>query len=333
MSNDPVVPEFAEALAQEVKKTPHVEKPTKIFVGLPNMSELNVGLVTKLFAWARNPEILPWYHFVTEKRHTDFARNNLVLEYLKTECEWLAMIDDDVDPHIEFINLYKHNKDIIAANVDCWINNELLPSIWQLSECEQCVVVKKFVETGENHDPSQYKIIGDVLYRWNPEIFSYQQFANRQGVLPGKKCRCLGKGLDPFVFRTWNKRFAPGELVKVDSVGSAAMMINRRVFDKMTMPYFKFYYKESREILLTEDHYFCMVAQTLGFDVWASIDMGCSHYKLIDLLGVKQRVIKAFEAGMKYQESLPKKEEPKIIIPELADIKKPVLVNIDSRLS
>ena len=326
-NNEPVIPDFLEKiLAEEVKKTVHVKNPTKIFLGLPNMSTMCIGLVTKLFAWARNPEVLPWYHFVTEKRHADYARNELVVEFLKSGCEFLGMVDDDVDPHIEFINLYKHNKDIIAGNVDCWINNELIPSIWQLAECEQCGVVKHFMETGENKDPSQYKIENELLYRWNPEHSTYQVFANRAGIFSEKKCRCLGTGFDPFVYRTWSKPYDATKLVKVDSLGSAAMMIHRRVFDKMRMPYFKFYYKENREILLTEDHYFCMVAQSCGYEVWADFELQCSHFKAIDLAGVKRRIIKSFENGMKYQQTLEKKAKSKIIIPELADVPKLTLV-------
>jgi hypothetical protein len=125
--------------------------------------------------------------------------------------------------------------------------------------------------------------------------------------------------MDPFVFRTFRKE-VPRGIVQVDTVGTAAIMIHRRVIEKMPFPVFKFYFLESGEIMLTEDHYFCWKAELMGFECWADMSLQCSHYKLIDLAGVKQRIIAAFEGGMKYQQSLPPKEEPKIIIPHLADV-------------
>jgi len=308
--------ELNEITAQNVKNNDAV----KIFIGIPNMSTLNVGLITKLFAWARNKDIMPWYHFATEKRHTDYARNLLALEFLKSGCEYLGMIDADCDPHPEYINLYKLGKPIASAVVDCWIAGELIPSVWERSECEQCIVLKKYMETGEIHDTSQYDERNGILYRWNPDNFSYVPFATREGMLPALKCRCGGTGKDPFVFRTHSKQFSGERILKVDSVGSAAMMIHRSVFDKLTMPYFRFYYKPSCEIMMTEDHYFCWKASMVGIDTYADMGLQCSHYKSVDLSGIKRKMIKVFEAGQTQPLPEKPKQEYKIILPTVEEV-------------
>jgi len=315
--NSPVLPDDVMQDLQEKQKVEELRKElqetsriierapnaTKVFVGIPNMNTLNVGLVTKLFAWARDPEYFPWYHFVTEKRHTDYARNILADEFLKTNCAFMVMVDADVDPNIGLLSLVKHNKDIIAANVHCWMNNELIPSLWQMAECEQCFCLKKFTEEHIVHDPSQYFEKDGYLYRWLGEVQRFEKFAHRNGILGGMKCRCEGTGLDPWVFRTWQIPPPPGVIQEIHSAGSAAMVIRRNVVEAIAKPHFMFLYRPSREILLTEDHYFCWKASKHGFKIWGDFEMLCSHYKLVDLLGILQRMYKSFNAGIEFQKT------------------------------
>jgi hypothetical protein len=290
----------------------------RIFISIPNLNDLCVGLVNKLFHFAMQRKYNPWFHFATEKRHTDYARNCIADEFMKSGCDALLMIDADVDPHPDSLSMIELDKDIIAGNIFCWIRGELMSSIWQRAECEQCRNLKTFMEEGKVHDPSQYIMterdeqdgVPAMLRRWNPFNGSWDLFAATQGMLSGKKCRCKGTGMDPFVFRT--HQHLTKEPLKVDSVGSAAMMIQRRVFEKMEPPYFRFLYKPSREILLTEDHYFCWKAQEFGFEVWAAPNMFGSHYKTVDLLQLSMTLNKAFEAGRQRGQM-----EPVVAVPEL----------------
>jgi hypothetical protein len=230
------------------------------------------------------------------------------------------MIDADVDPHQNILSLANLGKDISSGNVFCWINGVLMPSIWERAECEQCRVVKIFMESGKNHDETQYKVIDEVLYRWNPFQQVYTAFANRDGILEGQKCRCKGTGMDPFVYRVCKDVVGEAKLQKVDSVGAAAIMIHRKVFEKMPFPWFRFLYRESGEILLTEDHYFCWKAGELGLEVWADPQLACHHYKTVDLLQLNQAINMAYNLGAKQQA-----ERSSVIIPtseEIAAVKK-----------
>ena len=321
-ANAPILPEQAQDILNGVAAENAGSGKKKVFIGVPNLGSVNIALWLTMFGWASDPksEFEPWYHFVVEKRHTDFARNILVDEFLKTECEYMAMIDADVSPPPDFLSLVKHDKDIISANTHCWMANELIPSIWQKAPCEQCVNLKKWMEDGTIHDPREYFAESGILYRWDPINQRYSKFANRNGILGGMKCRCRGTGEDPWVFKVFQKQFEPGKIVKVDSVGSASMIVRRNVIEKVKTPHFMFLYKPSREILMTEDHYFCWVAGLNGFEVWADLDMICSHYKRVDLAGVNDRMIRAFQAGMEYQKAI--KEAPTgIIIPSADDMK------------
>jgi len=300
-----ILPKEIEKKLNDVAQSTDRETGVKnVFVGMPNMCTLNVGLVSKLFAWAQQRTYTPWFHFLTEKRPIDFARNCLGQRFLDSKCDYMLMIDDDVDPHPALIDLASLDKDIVAGNTHCWINDELMSSIWQRAECEQCMVVEEFKKDGTNKDPSQYQVKGDMLYRWNPFINSYSPFYDRSGSGAQKaKCRCKGTGFDPFVFRTHQQIIGEAGLLRADSVGGASMMIARRVMEKSRWPWFKFLYKESSEIMLTEDHYFCWQALENGFEVWGEPQLVCSHYKILDLWAVQRKIIKSFEQGREYEKS------------------------------
>lgn len=307
MSKVELPPQIERQLKEVAKMNPRGPAAKKIFIGITNMCQVNTGLVVKLFAWANQRKFEPWFHFMTEVRHTDTARNRLADEFLKSGCDYLLMIDDDVDPHPATLNMADYDKEIVAGNIHCWIRGEIMPSIWQRAECEQCRVARVFNEKGEVHDKLQYKLAqqdNEMLLKWDPFYCSYEPFMQRHSVIPVDGCRCGGTGFDPFVFRTHQQVIGNAQLMEVDSVGSAAMMIARRTFAKLKPPYFRFLYKESGDILLTEDHYFCWRAKEAGIKIWADPQMVGSHFKTVDLMQVNSAMINAFNKGMEYQKRL-----------------------------
>lgn len=306
------MPAEAQRVLNDLARGQKREKGAKrVFIVIPNMNQINVGLVTKLFAFAMQRKYDPWFHFLTEKRHADFARNLAAKAFLESKCDVCLMIDHDVDPHKDLLKIVDDDRDIASGNVFCWISGELMASIWQKAECEQCRCLRVWKEEGKIHDATQYKTKEDgYLYRWDPFHGIYLKYANSKGVvLDGQQCRCKGTGFDPHVFRTHqNLTKTP---IKVDSVGSAALFISRRVFEQMPYPWFRFLYRESGEILVTEDHYFCFKAQECGFDIWAYPEMFCSHYKTVDLLQLTGVINRAYNMGKEHQ-----KIKDAIVIPE-----------------
>lgn len=312
--------ELQDELNKLSAQVPRDDSAKKIFVAVPNMGSLNIGLVMKLFMWAQDPRYKAWYHWAIEKRPTDFARNYLVAEFLKTDCQYLAMIDSDNDPHRDFLTLTEHEKDIIGATTHCWMGDKLVPSVWQRAKCEQCFCVQKYIDEGVVHDPTQYVASDGYLWRWEPEHQEFRRFAKRSGILGGLKCRCEGKGLDPWVYQTWQTAFEPGTLVNCDSLGAASIIISRRVIEKMPAPHFQFYYKPTREILMTEDHYFCWKAKVLGFEVWGDLEMTCGHYKTVNLAAVGQLLINTWNGAIDWYRG--ECEKQKIIVPDQETIEK-----------
>ncbi len=294
------------------------ENKAKIFIALPNMLSVNSHLVQKLFQFAVDPNYHVWLHLVVEQRFHDYARNIAVKEFLRSPADWLLFIDSDVDPNPKLLQLHKHQKPIVAGVVFGWIKGRLMPSVWQRAPCEQCEVARIFQEVSRIHDPSQYKAEADLLYRWNGLHNYWEAFYDRAGTIGQRwlqKCRCEGVGIDPYVYRIHQGIFTKPNLVEVDSVGSAAVMIHREVLEKLEFPWFQFQYKKSREILITEDHYFCVKAKQAGFSVWCDTSMPCAHFKPLDLLAVNTCMENAYlKGGDDREEVLAKKAESSILL-------------------
>jgi hypothetical protein len=264
------------------------DKPS-IFLALPNLLTENVHLSRQILIWAADPRYKLHIHWVSECRHHDYARNLLVLKFLESPCEWLLFVDSDTLPHPDLLELTKLGHKIIAGAVFCFMKGQNMPSIWQYAPCEQCVNVKHFKEKGEVHDKSQYMTDdSSLLLRWNPLVERWEYF----GI-----CRCGGTGRDPWVYRVHPDSIGEPKILQCDAVGTAATLIHRSVFEKMKMPYFRFLYKESREIMLTEDMTFCWQAKQAGFEIWASTHHICPHFKTMDLSVINGLMIQAYERG------------------------------------
>ena len=275
----------------------------KVFIAIPNMIDVNAMLVNKLFMYAMQHEFAVRFQIVPEVRFHDHARNRIAVTFMESDADYLVMVDADVDPNPKLLEMVRLDKDIASGNIFCWINGQVMPSIWTRAACEQCVCTKKYVETGIVHDPSQYRVVDldtagkDALFRWNPFRQQYESLATREGIIDGRKCRCLGTGLDPFVYRVHPGVVGQGKLLQCDSVGAASLVVARRVFEKLSRPWFQFLYKEMREIMLTEDHFFCWRAKLQGFEVWADPQMAGSHYKTVDLFAVNTLLVRAWNLG------------------------------------
>lgn len=332
-SDNPIFPPDIESLSAQLNQAEQqVPKPesgivARIMIAIPNMVDINSMLVQKLFYYAMNPQYRCKFHILSEVRHHDHARNRIVEKFLtEKDTDYLLMIDADVDTHPNLLDLAKLDKDVISGNVFCWINGNLVPSIWQRGDCEQCRCLGIWFKEGKIHDPSQYRISNKGLFqRWNPFRSIYQDYADKEKILEGQDCRCRGTGRDPWVYQMHRDCIGTQNLIEVDSVGSAALLVARRVFEKMQLPWFSFFYKEIREMMLTEDHFFCWRAKLEGFQVWADCQMACSHYKRIDLLQVNNLLVQAYHRGMENQKKIyasEPKEHSGIIVPNLREVSK-----------
>lgn len=85
-------------------------------------------------------------------------------------------------------------------------------------------------------------------------------------------------------------------LIESDAVGSACMLIKRRVLEVVKAP-FAIQWNSDAEMAVGLDLSFCDKARAAGFRVWAHWDYLCSHYKTLDLCAVTEMLVEASENG------------------------------------
>lgn len=281
------MPAGAEAALNEMKA--EAARPV-IFIGVPNLVDTVSPLSSMLLHYFSDQRFKSYFHQPAEMRHHDYARNQTVQAFLKTDARFLLFIDSDVEPNPRLLEMAYRDKPIMSGIVPCWMKGSLMPSVWQQSACEECAVVKHFFESGTNKDPVRYRIVVEeeitVLQRWNPYRMQFEAFRAHGVDLSEKlKCRCRGTGKDP-----WTYTVHPGAFQKepfsCDSNGTAALMIRRDVIESMPRPWFKFLYAEDGQIIQTEDHYFHAKAMAMGIQPWCDPAMVCGHFKRVNLLDV-----------------------------------------------
>lgn len=89
-------------------------------------------------------------------------------------------------------------------------------------------------------------------------------------------------------------------LMKVDAVGSGAILVHRRVLEKVKAPFMREWDEDG---IPTRgcDFAFCMRVREAGFDVWAHYDYTCTHYKELNLAKAAEGMMRAVNID-KYKE-------------------------------
>ena len=100
-----------------------------------------------------------------------------------------------------------------------------------------------------------------------------------------KKNNC---GFDPAPFLE-----LPDELFRAHYVGGPAVLIKRRVFEKMEYPWFDYNSEIDAEPRRGDIH-FSVKAKDLGFELWCDPTIRCQHQHDVELLGVFDSCVKQF---------------------------------------
>jgi hypothetical protein len=268
-----------------------------VYVAVPNMGMMTAGLFHRMFEMAEAGIYRLIFNTKSNARFHDHARNSIVENFMTSPEKpiGLLMIDSDCIPTKNVLTLVGHDKDIISGLAVCWIEGKLLPSVWRRAPCEQCRCRVIWQKEKKVNDPEQYREFKGILQRWNPFNNIWQDFVASDGT--AGTCRCMGTGFDPWVFNAMD--IDPNNpVMKADAVGAACTYISRRVLEKVPYPPFMFLYKPSRRIMLTEDMFFCWKASLAGFETWADVRVGVSHFKEVDLLAMFIMRNKAYMKGV-----------------------------------
>lgn len=94
-------------------------KRIKVMVAIPHLGWIVAGLETKIAKWVTERD----YDVVQLFRSTvpiSANRNGIVSEFLKSNCDFLLMIDSDTIPTKNPLDLVKHDKDIVSGATPVW---------------------------------------------------------------------------------------------------------------------------------------------------------------------------------------------------------------------
>ena len=98
----------------------------KIFIGVPNTGFLKTELVEWLFR-LKNDDKFKTTLFFPQNRPHDYNRNVIVTEFLKTDNDYLLMIDSDVVPVSNVLELANFDVGIVSGYVKAYKNGETIP--------------------------------------------------------------------------------------------------------------------------------------------------------------------------------------------------------------
>ena len=77
---------------------------------------------------------------------------------------------------------------------------------------------------------------------------------------------------------------------ELQSGGTGAIAIRRRVLEAMPYPWFQYEYSENYELTTSEDVFFTGRARAAGFKVWGYTKAACGHFHTVDLLKIPPRI-------------------------------------------
>jgi hypothetical protein len=92
----------------------------KLFIGIPNTGLLRTELV--IWLMGQEADI-----YMPQLKPHDHCRNDIVLKFLDTQCEWLLMVDSDIVPPMDVADMMGNDVDVCAALANTIHNGELIP--------------------------------------------------------------------------------------------------------------------------------------------------------------------------------------------------------------
>ncbi len=72
-------------------------------------------------------------------------------------------------------------------------------------------------------------------------------------------------------------KYTENALVEVDAIGFGCVLVHRRVFEKLELPYFKWTVSDDGQTGVSEDFYFCELAKQAGFHIYLDTGVQCEH--------------------------------------------------------
>lgn len=201
----------------------------KVYLAILNQGSIRAELAQLVLYWQMKGDYEIYISFPNDKP-IESNRNKIVQDFLKTDCEWLVQIDDDVVPPRNYLDLIGYNKDIISGVCYAYRQDAVVPLVLE-----------------EN---------------------------KKDGLWKNKDCN-QSEGL-----------------IELDSMGTGAMIIHRRVFTPALQKHpFESTWHEDGTRKKGLDLYFCEKAKKEGFRVWCHLGYKSSHIVKVDLMEIERGFI------------------------------------------
>lgn len=202
------------------------------------LAVLNQGSIrTELSTWVNDQTHQHKYRLYVSypsERPISNNRNQIVLDFLKRkEYEYLMMVDSDIIPPSNYLELVDFQKDIISGVCFAYMDSSVIPLVLDNTPEEEQALGKK--------------------------AFSIKNVDGTEGLVP------------------------------VGAVGTGAIIIHRRVLEKVAQPFLNRYDEKGVKIMGL-DLSFCKKAGELGFQTWCHLDYICSHLVTLDLKNVYRAI-------------------------------------------
>ena len=97
-----------------------MQESPNIFIGIPNTGNLR----TELVSWLLKQKAVI---YMPQAKPHDHCRNVIVNEFLKTDCQWLLMVDSDVVPPDDVTGMISNDVGVCSAHVSTSVNGEIIP--------------------------------------------------------------------------------------------------------------------------------------------------------------------------------------------------------------
>lgn len=228
-------------------------KPKNVCIGNINPGNLSLGFVTSLMETLGDEQDVPHEDRLVRNvllrrsgPYLDQGRNKLVDDFLKkTDCEWLLFIDSDIS----------------------WKPQDIRKLVTSANEKYKPVVSGVYYSPFPKTDLSNGGNL-PVVYRW------------------GKKEQ-HGATTITFVNDNWEKDEWPKDrLFKVDSFGAGFLLIHRGLLMKMIEKYGYpapwFLCQVVNEVMMGEDHLFCLRVAHMGYSLYVHTGVQVGHHKGAD---------------------------------------------------
>lgn len=195
--------------------------------------------------WAFAHEVFPGL------RGIDYCRNRIVGKFLRSTASRLWMIDDDMIPSNEMLDLLKVDGDIVVPRMFAFKRAGNEPSL-------QCCAFKHNL----NGDNKFNAIVPTQPVAVEVDSAGTGCILIRRRVLEDK--------------RMWHES-------AYEWGGVTCHLDDERLSENWAPPVFKFHYKPNGEILRGEDLDFCLRARDAGYKIMGHMGVACGHAKLVNL--------------------------------------------------